>query len=122
MRYNIYISKKGKEQMTNLISTSRITTRTECVAPSYAKEIAEAIKITGRNMQPLYVRDIGTPIDPKYVLVQEHHMKQLATLAAVRLLREEDLAKYGMCNVIIVNPLNNMGERVDMEAAILAQL
>ena len=108
--------------MTNLISTKRITTPTECVSPTLAAQLADAMELTGGNIAPIYVRDIGTAIDPQYILIQPDGMKQLSLLAAVRVLRDRDLKKYSMCNVVVVNPLNNLGERTDMEAAILAQL
>ena len=107
---------------TNLIATARIINNTECVAPSLANQLADAMEKTGGNIQPLMVKNVGTIMQPSYELIQPDSMKQLAILAAVRVLKERDGKQYGNCNAIISNPTNNDGDQLDFEAAILAQL
>ena len=107
---------------TSLVTTSRITTPTHEIGASYANELADLMELTGGNATILYIKNVGTIMNPQYELIQPHHIKQLATLAAVRILRERDGMKWGMCNTIVTNPTDNEGNTVDMTEAILAQL
>ena len=105
-----------------LIATTRITTPTECVAPSLANQLADAMEKTGGNVQPLMVKNVGSIMKPQYELIQPDSMRQLAILAAVRVLRERDFKSFEMCSAVISNPTDNEGAQLDMEDAILAQL
>ena len=106
---------------TSLITTNRISTPSAEVSPTYANQLADAIEMTGGNATPLYVKNIGTIAKPDYQLIRPHH-KQLDTLAAMRILRERNLQKWGNCQAIVTNPTNSDGEVIDMTDAILAQL
>jgi len=107
---------------TNLITTSRISTRTECVSPTRANELADLIEMTGGNAIPLYVKNIGTELQKEFVLIQPDSMKQLSTLAAVRILSDRNPQKWCNCQAVVTNRMNNEGEVIDMTDAILAQL
>ena len=107
---------------TSLVTTGRITTSTEEVSPTHAAQLADLIEMTGGNATILYIKNVGTIAQPSYELIQPYHIKQLSTLAAVRILRERNPQKWGNCVTIITNPTNNEGEVVDMTDAILAQL
>jgi hypothetical protein len=105
----------------SLISTKRIITPSHQVGPSWAKELADLMELTGGNATPLYVKNVGT-INAQYELIQPHNLKQVGILAAARVLRERNLQKWEKVSVIITNPTNNEGEIIDMTDAILAQL
>ena len=106
---------------TSLITTSRIVTSTEEIGQSTANQLADAMEMTGGNAIPLFVKNIGTIAQPQYTLINPTR-QQLEVLAAVRVLRERNGAKWGNCTVMITNPTNNEGEVIDMTDAVLAQI
>ncbi len=67
--------------MFTLITITRITTAAPATANT--QKIAKAIAKTGKNIIPLYVRNVGTVTQPEYELVHPTR-EQLETLAAVR--------------------------------------
>ena len=107
---------------TLLITTNRISTPSAEVSPTWANELADLIEMTGGNALPLYVKNIGSEIEKEFVLIQPNHPKQLGILAALRILVDRNPMKWGNCNAIVTNRMNDRGEVIDMTDAILAQL